>query len=316
MWTVEKILQEARKCTTLKEFRQNKALVSAACRLNIYNTAIMGLARSRLNKPKTKEEALLRGSKFTSRTECYSNDYPAYISLDENDKNILYGILHTIRVKWSDENILSEAKKYKTITSFKKGSSGAYQAMLKNKNIKNEVYLILEPSKSKKHSFENLQKEALKYSTKQEFKLGSYSHYQAACRHKDFTKICQHMTPGKIATNYKNPMWLYIVKITTKDGSLPTVYKVGVTKRSYILDRFWIDYTKSKTEVEVLFKHKYSVGLEAYNLEQEIIKEFSEYRYTGESPLLRTKTTEMFTTDITRVGISLRACDSNAEPLE
>ena len=49
-------------------------------------------------------------------------------------------------------------------------------------------------------------------------------------------------------------------------------------------------------------------------MEQDVIKEFCDYAYKGPSPLLRTKTTEMFTTDITRVGISLRACDLKGNP--
>ena len=51
-------------------------------------------------------------------------------------------------------------------------------------------------------------------------------------------------------------------------------------------------------------------------MEQDIIKEFCDYAYKGPSPLIRTKTTEMFTKNITFSGTGLRACDSNAEPLE
>ena len=166
------------------------------------------------------------------------------------------------------------------------------------------------------YTFEELRQEALKYTTKQSFKLNSYSAYQAAYRHERFKDICSHMMPGKIATNYDIPMWIYVVKITTLNESIPVVYKIGITKRSYILDRFWIDYVKSKTSIEVLFKHKYKTGKEAFDMEQSIIKEFSNYSYTGVSPLIRTKTTEMFTKDITVTELGLRDCDSNGQAKE
>ena len=65
-----------------------------------------------------------------------------------------------------------------------------------------------------------------------------------------------------------------------------------------------------------MYTSKTKTGKEAHAMEQDIIKEFCDYAYKGPSPLIITKTTEMFTKNITFSGIGLRACDSNAEPLE
>ena len=317
MWTKEKVLEESSKLTTMKEWRKNKALSSAADRLGIRAEATKHIPREvkQYKKDITKQE-IFDIANLCANRQNFQKEHPSlYKKLTKEDLLLIFGPPYEVSKVYSDEFLLAEAKKFNTRNSLKVSNPNVYNTIRK-RNLTKQAFEHMDLPKCVPYTFEELRKEALKYTTKQTFKLNSYGHYQAACRHENFKEICSHMIPGKIATNYDKPMWLYVVKIVTLDESIPVIYKIGITKRSYILDRFWIDYTKSKTSIEVLFKHKYKTGKEAHDMEQSLIKEFSNYSYKGHSPLIRTKTTEMFTVDITKVGIGLRDYDTNGQPKE
>lgn len=317
MWTKEKVLEEASKLTTMKELEENKALSSAAFRLGIRDEATKHIPRNRKQYKKdiTKKEMLDIAKSYENRKEFQKEHSSLYKNLTKEDLMSVFGPPQKTSIKYSEEFLLAEAKKFCTRNSLKVSNPNIYN-IIRKRGLIEKAFEHMNSPKNAPYTYEELRREALKYTTKQAFKLGSYNQYQAACRHTNFKEICSHMVPGKIATNYDKPMWLYVVKITTLDNSIPTVFKVGITKRSHILDRFWIDYTKSKTSIEVLFKHKYQTGKEAHAMEQDIIKEFCDYSYKGPSPLIGTKTTEMFTKNITFSGVGLRACDQSGEPTE
>ena len=319
MWTKEKVLEESSKLTTMKEWRENKALSSAADRFGIRAEATKHIPRDvkQYKKDITKQEIVEIASLCSNRQELQKGHPSLYKKLTKEDLLVIFGPPYEVSKAHSNEYLLAEAKKFYTRNSLKSSNPNIYNTIRK-RGLEKQAFEHMGKPKCLPYTFEELRKEALKYTTKQTFKLNSYGHYQAACKHKDFKEICSHMVPGKIATNYDKPMWLYVVKITTLDNSIPTVFKVGITKRSHILDRFWIDYSKSKTNIEVLFKHKYKTGKEAFDMEQSIIKEFSNYSYTGVSPLINTKTSEMFTVDITSrpIGVGIRDCNTNGEPIE
>ena len=315
MWTKEKVFEEVSKLTTIKEFQSNKALVSAASRLGIYKECSNKLISIRNKYPEDMSLSDIKhiAMQFNTREEFKKAHSSLYKRFTKEQLAELYGSPGSIKIKYLKEDLINEAKKYSTRNALKIENPNLYNTIRKRK-LTEEAFYHMESPKCVKYTFEELQTEALKYTTKQTFKLSNYGMYQAACKHKDFESMCSHMIPGKIATNYHKPMWLYIVKITTLNNSLPIAYKVGITKRSYILDRFWTDYVKKDTVIEVLFKIKYNTGREAHTKEQEIINQYKDYKYTEESPLLRTRTSEMFTIDVSK-GICLRDCDSAGEPL-
>lgn len=315
MWTKERVLEESSKLTIMKEWRENKALSSAADRFGIRAEATKHLPRAvkQYKKDITKQEIVEIASLCSSRQELQKEHPSIYKKLTKEDLLVIFGPPYEVSKVHSDEFLLAQAKKFNSRNSLKTSKPNIYNTIRK-RGLTKQAFEHMSKPKCLPYTFDELRKEALKYTTKQTFKLNSYGHYQAACRHERFKDICSHMVPGKIATNYDKPMWLYVVKIITLDESIPVVYKIGITKRSYILDRFWIDYVKSKTSIEVLFKHKYTTGKEAFDMEQSIVKEFSNYSYTGVSPLIRTKTTEMFTKDITVTELRIRDCNSLGEP--
>ena len=318
MWTKALVLEKAANIKTMEEWRANKALSSAASRLKIREEATKHIPRERVTTYSlTENEIIQLARQFTSR-ESFRKAYSSlYKKLTVEQLSELFGPPHSIKHKYSNDELIVEALKFKSRNELKLKNANVYNA-IRLRNLQNLAFSHMDEPKCVKYTYEQLRKEALKYTSKQNFKFGNYGAYQASCRHERFKEICSHMLPNKIATNYDNPMWLYIVKIITLDNTLPIVYKIGITKRPYILDRFWIDYRKNKTCIEVLAKTKFTKGIDAYNLEQEFKLEFNKFKYTGVSPLINTKTSEMFTIDITSkpVGIGLRDCDETGEPLE
>ena len=87
------------------------------------------------------------------------------------------------------------------------------------------------------------------------------------------------------------PAYLYYLKITTDDDKV--VYKIGITNNS-VEQRYGITDLK---KIEVLNIVKYDVGLDAYNEEQRILKQYSSYKYVG-IDILKDGNTELFTEDI------------------
>lgn len=102
-------------------------------------------------------------------------------------------------------------------------------------------------------------------------------------------KCCKTgFNPAKSAT-------MYYIRVTCNNTIL---YKIGITNRS-IQERF------SNTElslIQIVHQWDYIKGIDAYNKEQEILKEFKEYKYIGE-PILSSGNTELFTHDILNLDI-------------
>lgn len=104
-----------------------------------------------------------------------------------------------MRVKWTFEKLQIEALKYKTKRDFQKYSSKAYHSAVVRddydqitQHMPKNICIGNKPS-TYKWTPEKLQEEALKYETKRDFKLGSYSAYFIAQRRGILQEICRHM---------------------------------------------------------------------------------------------------------------------------
>lgn len=92
--------------------------------------------------------------------------------------------------------------------------------------------------------------------------------------------------------NPTKPATLYYLEVQVNGI---TAYKIGITNLS-------VEERYSLTElscIRVLFEISYKVGQEAYDIEQSILKEFSEFKYKGPK-LLNSGNTELFMKDITK----------------
>ena len=78
---------------------------------------------------------------------------------------------------------------------------------------------------------------------------------------------------------------LYVIKLNDDK------YKVGVTSRT-VQERY---YSDTKDSYEILFQVSFFDGVDAFNIEQQIIKEFKLYTFVGEPVFARTKNHEVLT---------------------
>lgn len=126
------------------------------------------------------------------------------------------GNLYTKRGTWScKENVIKEAKKYKTRTDFQYGSSGAYDKALDEGWVDDcfaghpNKGFALDRSESGTWTIENLEAEASKFGTKREMRAANPAAYQAAKKAKAVDYIFRnHVNRGK--TVNMNHRCLYV----------------------------------------------------------------------------------------------------------
>lgn len=95
-------------------------------------------------------------------------------------------------------------------------------------------------------------------------------------------------TCAQYGFNPLKPAYLYYLKIN--DGQF---YKIGITNRT-VEERFNLTDLQ---KIEVQHKWYFSKGADAKSIEQRILADYTDYKYSG-SPILRDGNTEVFTEDI------------------
>lgn len=182
---------------------------------------------------------------------------------------------------WNNkENVLNEALKYSIISEFTKKSNGAYESALRNSWI-NEVYLHMKsPIKTMNYwSKEQCKTEALKYSTKMDFRNNSSSAYTIASRNKWIKDICKHMIPqGNIEKRF-------IYKASFLDNSIYVGLTCNLNKRlqQHLNDKNSSVYkykieSNSEPIFELVSNILYSKD-EAAELEEFLIEEYKRYGF-------------------------------------
>lgn len=173
----------------LEKYKQDNWLI-----LNKMKTG--GLGRNNLvlwDKLKCQKDA----KKYNTKTEWQkkSNGYNiAYKKgwLDDCCRHMI--VFSKIRNFWNKINCLSDALKHKTIKDWKRKSSGAYDASLKHGWYKECTKHMKRPvSHRLKWSMILCKNEAIKYKTKQEWKVKSNKSYQAAQLHGWLSYCSTHM---------------------------------------------------------------------------------------------------------------------------
>jgi hypothetical protein len=137
---------------------------------------------------KHKQHVIDESKKYSSRTEFKKHSHSAYDSaiemnlidsmpwLDSSDKHP--------KGYWKDkENMMAEARKYKTNEEFKQGNLTAFLAAYRYGYIDEMDWLV----KKKQHkkgwwTYEHIEQEALKYNTKTDFAKNSNTAYKAALK--------------------------------------------------------------------------------------------------------------------------------------
>lgn len=115
----------------------------------------------------------------------------------DNNWNILnrkvHGDVGSNILKWTYDNCKEEALKYNDKTSFMRSSSGAYKSALINGWLNDITPHMDVKIKINYWTKEKCQEEALKYDTKNKFKVNSGAAYAFAYRNGFIDEICKHM---------------------------------------------------------------------------------------------------------------------------
>ena len=99
---------------------------------------------------------------------------------------------------WTKERCAEEALKYKTRIEFQRGNSGAYRKACKNGWMDDICNHMVSGVKSVRYwTKEKCIEKALKYKTKEKFKVGDNLAYQATYRYGWVDEVCKHMISRK-----------------------------------------------------------------------------------------------------------------------
>lgn len=198
-WTKGKLVYEAKKYKTIKEFRmKGKGAYGAAIELGIIE-----LVCSHMKPLKAKDghwtKAAVRqeAKKYTNRTDFKLHSGGAF------NKAKLLGVLEEIcthmtwRTRpqgfWTKSKILKLAKDYSSRTQFQKANAGAYDAAVRLGLIGDIQKIIPITRKKVIWTEEKITQTARKFNTKIGFKKKYPSAYAIACRKKILKKVFSHI---------------------------------------------------------------------------------------------------------------------------
>lgn len=145
----------------------------------------------------SKERCKTEAMKYTCRSKFCKGSNGAYASASNNGwlDEVCQHMEQKMKIRnyWTKEACLKEAFKYHSRSEFKKGSGSAYTTAVREKWINDICQHMHKPLPKVRWTKEALQKEALKYSTRNEFKIKSKSAYVTALNRKWLDEICIHM---------------------------------------------------------------------------------------------------------------------------
>ena len=200
-WTKEKVAELAKKFNNRRDFDKNEnGAYQAARRMGIMDE-ICGHMNTLREHRHTLETLQIRALKFSNRNDFQNNDIGAYQSAQKMGllEKICFHMSPSATEPYTFEEILIEAKKFKTRKEFQKGSP-AYKAAWK-RGILDEIcaHMPKHVDQSGKNNVcykwedDAVEQEALKFSTRSDFKFGSPKAYDVAIQRKMMDKICTHM---------------------------------------------------------------------------------------------------------------------------
>lgn len=233
-----------------------------------------------------KENVIAKAKEYNNRTDFIKGSYGAYEAagrngwLEESCLHMTQSI--TARGFWDvKDNLIAEAKRFNNRTDFARGSSGAYEAAIRN-NWLGEICSHMIQTYAIRGNWcdkNNVLAEALKYKTRMDFCKGSAGAYDSAFTNGWLDDACTHMSvQGSLAKRF-------LYKITFPDGAI----YIGLTckpeqrfsdhiKGSSTVNKYMIK-TNTQPTFELLNENLYSAE-DAADLESLII---DEYRSMGKN---------------------------------
>jgi len=197
---------------------------------------------------------------------------------------------------WSKEELKIEALKYKTRTEFWDNNDtavvnakklGIYEEITSHMPIPNNII---------RYSHDSVLETSKLYNDYDTFKNKERGSFIYARKHDILKEITSHMSKrsNKRGFDVSKPAILYYLSVL--GGSF---YKIGITNRS-VKKRF---LKKDLDNIKIVHEWYYENGLDAYNEETKIKKEFEYAKYKGDNVLIDGNT-ELFDRDILLLDVT------------
>lgn len=294
--TENEVIAEAQKYNKKSEFNSKSPIAAKlAKKLGIYDKICANMVST--YNSWSDDDLLQEATKYITRAEFQKGSNSAYITA--RNRGILEMVcrhMEKCHTDWTIETVRDIARKYHRRVDFQNNDANTYAAAARNGWLDQVCEHMIEIF----HNWTNeeLKQEALKYLHRSDFQYGSKAAYLAARKRHILDEICEHMTYKDGATKLEEEMYMYYIRIDTLDSSLPSVWKIGITRYADIMKRFSREINQAKTKVTVIKTWYYKEGKNAAIAEREIMKAYEQFNYKGDSPLRETKTTEMFIKDV------------------
>ena len=196
-WTYEECKSHALQCSTRSEFITKFPGAYASAIKNNWLDDICQHMKLKFEIKNNPETVKLEALKYKTRQEFRHGSNSAYEYARKHkllDSICTHMIRPLAKIKWTDEAIYEEAKKYSSKEEFRKGCSAAYTIAHK-KGIIEKACLHMVSSRKTRHywTFEQCQNAASKYQSRKDFKKNDSSAYSTAVRNGWIEQICTHM---------------------------------------------------------------------------------------------------------------------------
>lgn len=202
-WTLEKCKKDALKHKSKNQWRIAKksgyhaalthGWLDQCCRHMDQNSEILKKTRNK-NLFKRDEKAALKCEYLVDFMKKYPLEYKSAMKQGWYKK--ITSHMKAYKPKLSFEQCLKIARKYPTLSLWKKSPKSGYHVALRMGWLKECSSHMVKSIKPLKWSFQNCQKEAKKYKTRIEFHKKSLA-YASACRNGWIDQICSHMKSTK-----------------------------------------------------------------------------------------------------------------------
>ena len=199
-WTKEKILKEAKKYKTIRDWlKSSKQSYAAAWSMNIVDQATKHMTRL-WEKKWTEKKVIKAALKFKTFKIWLKKDPASYRAAQARNllnhskiTNHLIKVSGSTIYKWTKEKILKDAKKYNSRSEWKKNSPAAYRGARKRGFFLKAVIHMKKPPPHGIWTEENIIKNAKAFKTIKEWIKKQPGAYGAAQKKKLLKKATQHM---------------------------------------------------------------------------------------------------------------------------
>ena len=196
-WSYEECKSHALQCSTRSEFITKFPGAYASAIKNNWLDDICQHMELKFEIKNNPETVKLEALKYKTRQNFRHGSNSAYEYARKHkllDSICTHMIRPLAKVKWTDEAVFEEAKKYSSKEEFRKGCSAAYTIAHKKGIIDKACLHMVSSRKTRDYwTLERCHKAASKYQSRKDFKKNDGSAYSTAVRNGWIEQICTHM---------------------------------------------------------------------------------------------------------------------------